>query len=1202
MKMKRFILTSLLFLFVGINSFALDYDVEEDGLYYKIEGYGAKVVGCTDSNRAGILSIPKSVWHKGITYKVYSIGSYAFYKCTSLTSVSIPNSVWSVKAGAFSGCTGLTSVSIPNSVTTIGEEAFYRCEGLRTVYITDLAAWCNISFEGSMSNPLTCDAELRLNGTTIRNLVIPEGITTINDLAFASYSYLWSVSIPNSVTSIGDVAFSGCTDLKSVSIPNSVTSIGRGAFSGCTGLTSVSIPNSVTSIGDGAFEGCTGLTSVSIPNSVTSIGSYAFNECTGLTSMSIPNSVTNIGDYAFSGCTGLTSMSIPNSVTTIGENAFFHCIGLKSVSIPNSVTSIGHYAFGNCTELTEVTIPESVTSIGTYAFSGCTGLTLVTLESNAIVSKTLAATNFLLNNIFGEQVKNYVIGDGVSAIGAYAFNGCSNMQSVTIGRNVTSMSSNAFSGCTGITTVNLKSNSIVSTSRTSATSMKAIFGKQVKKYVIDYGVRAIGDYAFSGYTGLTAFTIPKSVAKIGNYAFQGCTGLTSMSIPNSVTSIGNYAFQGCTGLKSVSIPNSVTNIGDYAFSGCTGLTSMVFPESVTSIGKYAFSGCTGLTSVGIPVSSIGDYAFQGCTGLTYMVFPESVTSIGKSAFKNCINLKSVSLGKNMTTIWTGTFSGCKGLTSVTIESNALMTTVGKGEDYGNTTRSMKDFFGNQVKEYVIGNSVSTIGDFTFSGCTNLTAMIIPYSVKKIGKYAFDGCTSMTSVTIGSSVETMSAQAFRNCPLLSMKIYRKTPPSLTDLSYSVASKEYYFPDIENITLIVPRGCKTTYKNHPFWGGFRAYMEFDADNITETFTLGCIRGYVGRSGSKLVGTSTFDNASELALIEYNDTTYLYDVTNKAFVIHSSDNPETVGQNGNQLQESNVNLSKAVKGLKFGATDIEAFPYYLEDCYGNWLNMNGSKNVCMNKWKDFEDGTGGNTYYINIVNDSYDMTEAIEKLERYYNPSVDPSVDSEDPEGFERYKTFYLNSARGYVGYNNDILVGRYTFDTASELALIEYKDTTYLYDVTNNAFVIHSSDNPEAVGQYGNQLQESNVNLSKAVKGLKFGATDIEAFPYYLEDCYGNWLNMDGSKNVCMNKWKSFDDGNLYQIETVRTDYDPTEAITMLKEYYNDQSDTGVDEIQDSTSVITEEDGAWYTLDGRRIDDARPTRKGIYIRNGRKVLVK
>ena len=856
--------------------------------------------------------------------------------------------------------------------------------------------------------------------TSFNELQYFTGLTIIGDSAFCKCSDLTSITIPESVNSIRSYAFFSCNSLKSATIPGSVITIGEFAFYRCTGLTSVILENGVTNIGHQVFGECTGLTEISIPNSVTSIGAFVFGSCISLASVTIPESVTSISNTPFFGCSGLTSIKvasgnpkydsrhdcnaiietstntliagcqntiIPNGVINIDYDAFWFCSSLTSISIPNSVTNIRAGAFEGCGNLASIIIGSDVTSIGTDAFKECNNLTSVTLESNAIVSATRTASTSL-KTIFGEQVKNYVIGDGVSAIGAYAFNGCSNMQSVTIGRNVTSMSSNAFSGCTGITTVNLKSNSIVSTSRTSATSMKAIFGKQVKKYVIDYGVRAIGDYAFSGYTGLTAFTIPKSVATIGNYAFQGCTGLTSMSIPNSVTSIGNYAFQGCTGLKSVSIPNSVTNIGDYAFSGCTGLTSMVFPESVTSIGK--------------------------------------------SAFKNCINLKSVSLGKNMTTIWTGTFSGCTGLTSVTIESNALMTTVGKGDDYGNTTRSMKDFFGNQVKEYVIGNSVGTIGDFTFSGCTSLTAMIIPYSVKKIGKYAFDGCTGMTSVTIGSSVETMSAQAFRNCPLLSMKIYRKTPPSLTDLSYSVASKEYYFPDIENITLIVPRGCKTTYKNHPFWGGFRAYMEFDADNITETFTLGCIRGYVGRSGSKLVGTSTFDNASEFALIEYNDTTYLYDVTNKAFVIHSSDNPETVGQ--------------------------------------------------------------------------------------------------------------------------------------------------------------------------YGNQLQESNVNLSKAVKGLKFGATDIEAFPYYLEDCYGNWLNMDGSKNVCMNKWKSFDDGNLYQIETVRTDYDPTEAVTMLKEYYNDQSDTGVDEIQDSTSVITEEDGAWYTLDGRRIDDARPTRKGIYIRNGRKVLVK
>ena len=181
-----------------------------------------------------------------IPNSVNSIGDFAFYRCTGLTSVTIPNSVTSIGGSAFNGCTGLTSVTIPNSVTTIGFGAFEGCTGLT------------------------------------------------------------SVTIPNSVTSIGSQAFDDCTGLTSVTIGNSVTSIGINAFEGCTGLTSVTIPNSVTSIGGSAFNGCTGLTSVTIPNSVTSIG--AFGGCSGLTTVTIPNSVTTIGNYAFSGCSGLTSV------------------------------------------------------------------------------------------------------------------------------------------------------------------------------------------------------------------------------------------------------------------------------------------------------------------------------------------------------------------------------------------------------------------------------------------------------------------------------------------------------------------------------------------------------------------------------------------------------------------------------------------------------------------------------------------------------------------------------------------------------------------------------------------------------------------------------------------------------------------------------------------------------------------------------
>ena len=233
------------------------------------------------------------------TRKVTSIGEKAFYECSDLTSVTIGNSVTCIGESAFSRCRRLTSVIIPNSVTSIGEDAFVSCNNLKKVIIKDIAAWCNIKFGNSYSNPLLYAEHLYSDENT-----------EITDLV-----------IPNSVTSIGISAFSGCSGLTSVTIPNSVTSIGGNAFSWCSGLTSVTIPNNVTSIGDYAFSRCSGLTSVTIPNSVTSIGENAFEDCSGLTSVNIPNSVTSIGYSAFMG-SGLTSVTIPNSVTSIGYRAF----------------------------------------------------------------------------------------------------------------------------------------------------------------------------------------------------------------------------------------------------------------------------------------------------------------------------------------------------------------------------------------------------------------------------------------------------------------------------------------------------------------------------------------------------------------------------------------------------------------------------------------------------------------------------------------------------------------------------------------------------------------------------------------------------------------------------------------------------------------------------------------------------------------
>ena len=252
-----------------------------------------------------------------------TVGAYLFYDCQEIETVKLPSTAKEIRRNAFADAHNLKSVTIGNSVTEIGSSAFDDCSDLTEVHISDIAAWCNIEFSSSSSNPLYYAHRLFLGDTEITSL-----------------------EIPNSVTEIGNYAFYGCSGLTEVTIPNSVTEIGDDAFSGCSSLTEVTIPNSVTSIGDRAFYGCSGLTEVTIPNRVTSIGDAVFSGCSGLTEVTIPNSVTLIGERAFSGCSGLAEVTIGNSVTWIGELAFYRCNTLMRIHSKNTTPpTLSHYYY-----------------------------------------------------------------------------------------------------------------------------------------------------------------------------------------------------------------------------------------------------------------------------------------------------------------------------------------------------------------------------------------------------------------------------------------------------------------------------------------------------------------------------------------------------------------------------------------------------------------------------------------------------------------------------------------------------------------------------------------------------------------------------------------------------------------------------------------------------------------------------------------
>ena len=337
-----------------------------------------------------------------------AIERFAFARCKNLESITIPNSVTSIGYSAFFGCYNLVDVKLSKNLVSIEREAFLWCKNLESITIPDSVtkigegafSWCNkmLGFYGKLATRdnrcLIVDGVLvaaTLNGLT--QFTVPDGVTSIGNIAFCNCENLTSVTIPAAVVKFEENAFVSCDNVKEVHISDlsawckndfvdydaNPCAYGAKLYLNGKELTTLVIPSDVKVLGN-AFCGCSSITSVTIPDNVVEFREEVFRNCSNLRAFygkfaSSDNRCLVVnGSLCFfaKGC-GLTSYTIPSGVKVIAYRAFYACNSLTSVTLPSYVTDIVDEAFAECNSLTNVTIQNKNLEVDVYTFAGCGG-------------------------------------------------------------------------------------------------------------------------------------------------------------------------------------------------------------------------------------------------------------------------------------------------------------------------------------------------------------------------------------------------------------------------------------------------------------------------------------------------------------------------------------------------------------------------------------------------------------------------------------------------------------------------------------------------------------------------------------------------------------------------------------------------------------------------------------------------------------
>ena len=756
-----------------------------------------------------------------------SIGDYAFYDCSGLTSIEIPNSVTSIGNFAFYGCTELKTVINHSGLiferesTEYGHIAFYA----ETVDNTSVNVVGNYVFTV-------------LGGVNILAAYTGSEAEIVLPDDFNGNSYV-----------IGDGVFKGNETITSVVIPEGVTSVGFEAFCRCSSLSTLEILGAPT-LQQGAFSR-TGLEEVVLPKGITEIPRWCFDNSPNLRSVTIPSSVTAILDYAFQGCPGLTSITIPNSVTSIGNYAFYDCNNLKTVyNFSNLMFTKGSGDFGYIAYYADKVINapggavvddfifaeiDGVNTLVGYLYPGDYQFETANIED---------WTSAIAGQDYGVDSKTYEVEAAAGTILSFDWSVSSEanfdwLRVYVDGVAVLEKSGEAYGqfeyvfDAAGVHTVEF------SYSKDGSASNGSDEGRIYNISPLAIGVEeeyalelpdsyngdsyVIGEGAFRGHDGMTSVTIPAAVTNIYDMAFYGCKKLKTVYNKSALNIVkgtgeygylgyyadmvvnanggeidinGNYIFAVTDGVNILSVytgsdtelelPANYNGesyvIGDNVFKNNATLTSVVIPDAVTSIGNMAFNGCSSLTAVNIPtsVASVGEYAFGSCEALKNVTIADGVSTIGFAAFAFCPSLASVSIPASVTDIGDAVFASCPVLESIVVaEGNP-------NYDSRNGCNAVIETASNTLvagcKNTVIPSDVASIGTYAFYKSTSLANIEIPEGVTGIGASAFYGCSSLANVVIGNSVTSIGEEVFCNCSGLTSIVIPNSVTSVGDYAF------------------------------------------------------------------------------------------------------------------------------------------------------------------------------------------------------------------------------------------------------------------------------------------------------------------------------------------------------------------------------------------------------------------------------------